>query len=138
MDCRDRILSNDYRDIITDYPIRLDPNEGLDICYVSIGGLFNIAYINRLGLPPIMDTLYEYQNTPKLYGLMQITGGETAGGAAGPGARRAEPFDPGSLVASGIMQVQRPPLALTGRGVVLCFIDTGIDYTNVSFRINQG
>ena len=64
--------------------------------------------------------------------------GETAGGTAGPASRSAEPFDPGSLVASGIMQVQRPPLALTGRGVVLCFIDTGIDYTEPVFRDENG
>ena len=39
--------------------------------------------------------------------------------------RVAEGFDPGSLIASGITQVQREPLNLTGRGVIVCVIDTG-------------
>lgn len=144
MDCRERILSNDYRDIITDYPIRLDPGEGLDICYVNVGNAYNLVYINRIGLPPLMETLYEYQNTPKLYGLMQITGGNADGGNAAGNLRQganqgsAEVFDPGSLVASGIAQVQRPPLSLTGRGVAVCFIDTGIDYTDPVFRDENG
>ena len=57
---------------------------------------------------------------------MQLSpSGETPPGAA--------PFDPASLIASGITQVQRPPLSLTGQGVILCFIDTGIDYQILCF-----
>lgn len=47
-------------------------------------------------------------------------------------------FDPNSLIASGITQIQREPLALTGRGVIICVIDTGIDYTNPAFRNPDG
>ena len=48
------------------------------------------------------------------------------------------PFDPKSLIASGITQVQRPPLNLTGQGVILCFIDTGIDYRDPAFLDETG
>ena len=68
---------------------------------------------------------------PKLYGLMQLSpSGETPPGVA--------PFDPADLIASGITQVQRPPLSLTGQGVILCFIDTGIDYQNPVFLDENG
>ncbi|MCL2172009.1 MAG: S8 family serine peptidase, partial [Defluviitaleaceae bacterium] len=44
-----------------------------------------------------------------------------------------------SLIASGILQVQqRPYLDLRGRGVIVGFIDTGIDYTQPSFLYEDG
>jgi len=44
-----------------------------------------------------------------------------------------------SLIASGILQVQqRPYLDLKGRGVLLAFIDTGIDYTKPAFIYEDG
>lgn len=131
MDCRERMISNNYRDIITDFPVSIDPREGLDACYINLDNIFNIVYINQTGLPPLMETPYEYQNTPKLYGLMQME----REGANGPAD---EVFDPNSLAASGIIQVQRQPLNLTGRGVLLCVIDTGIDYTDPVFRDEAG
>ncbi|MCL2704477.1 MAG: S8 family peptidase [Defluviitaleaceae bacterium] len=43
------------------------------------------------------------------------------------------------LNTSGIMQVQRHPyLYLRGNGVLLGFVDTGIDYTQASFRYEDG
>jgi len=44
-----------------------------------------------------------------------------------------------SLISSGILQVQqRPFMDLKGRGVLLGFIDTGIDYTKNAFRYEDG
>ena len=40
--------------------------------------------------------------------------------------------------ASCIPPVQRPPLSLTGRGVLMAVIDSGIDYENVVFRNEDG
>lgn len=37
-----------------------------------------------------------------------------------------------------IQPVQRPPLSLTGRGVLVAVIDTGIDYSNAVFRNEDG
>lgn len=125
MDCRDRILSNDYFDAITDFPMWVLENPVQDQCYVSIENFYNVIYFNRASLPNAQDYFFSYRSIPKLYGLMQ------EGGAAGG-------FDPNSLIASGITQVQREPLALTGRGVIICIIDTGIDYTNPVFRNEDG
>lgn len=130
MDCKEMILSEDTYDIITDFSASEflgDDNN----CYERIGEDFLILYLANLGIRnPKMD-FFPYHNMPKLYGLMQLSpSGETPPGAA--------PFDPASLIASGITQVQRPPLSLTGQGVILCFIDTGIDYQNPVFLDENG
>lgn len=125
MDCKDKILSNDFYDIIADFPLRRLESFNYDLCYVDVENTYNLIYINSVGIPNLLDNLYDYQNIPKLYGLMQDMG-------AMPG------FNPNNLIASGITQVQREPLSLTGKGVVMCFIDTGIDYTNEVFRYENG
>ena len=48
-------------------------------------------------------------------------------------------LDTESMDAAGIRQVQRQPyLGLTGRGVLIGFVDTGIDYTKDIFRYEDG
>ena len=130
MDCKEMILSEDTYDIITDFSASEflgDDNN----CYERIGEDFLILYLGNLGIRNPKIDFFPYHNMPKLYGLMQLSpSGETPPGAA--------PFDPASLIASGITQVQRPPLSLTGRGVILCFIDTGIDYRNPVFLDENG
>lgn len=119
MTCKDRILSNDYFDIIADFRLGYATSE-LDLCYVNVEGSYNIFYWNRNELPNPNEYFYNYRAVPKLYGLMQ------------------EYFSPDSLIESGITQVQREPLGLTGRNCVIVFIDTGIDYTNPLFRNPDG
>lgn len=125
IDCRDRILSNDYFDAITDFPVWVLETPIQDQCYVSIENFYNIIYFSRSGIANQQDYFFSYRSIPKLYGLMQESSA-TAG------------FDPNSLIVSGITQVQREPLALTGRGVIICIIDTGIDYTDSAFRNEDG
>ena len=129
MDCGSQklselILSENAYDIITDYPLEGLVQDG-SLCYVQVEGNYNIVYVDSPGLARREVTLPDYQNVPKLYGLMQLSPGQAA-------------FDPGNLITSGITQVQGPPLNLTGRGVVVCVIDTGIDYTNGAFRDENG
>lgn len=121
MDCREMVLSNNVYDYITDFPVGAVENYEPPFCYADVEGLYNIVYINRAGIPNSEVSFFQYQSTPKLYGLMQT--GE---------------FDPISLIASGITQIQRPPLSLTGEGVVICVIDTGIDYRNPVFLDESG
>lgn len=119
MDCRDRILSNNYFDVITDFPVRiLDENED-DLCYINIENLYNIVYLSETDIRNANDYIFDYRRVPKLYGLMQEE-------AVNRG------FDPNSLIVSGITQVQRAPLSLTGRGVVICVIDTGDGVSSLS------
>lgn len=116
MTCKERILSNEYADLITDYLVPIDMvMENLDYCRITVENQFNVSYVNRQQIPPISVSAYLYPQIPKLYGLMQ------------------EPFDSLALDSSGITQVQSPPLSLTGRGVILGFVDTGIRYTEEAF-----
>ena len=124
------ILSEDTYDIITDFSASEFLGDDND-CYERIGEDFLILYLGNLGIRNPKIDFFPYHNMPKLYGLMQLSpSGETPPGAA--------PFDPADLIASGITQVQRPPLSLTGQGVILCFIDTGIDYQNPVFLDENG
>ncbi|MBQ4536150.1 MAG: S8 family peptidase [Lachnospiraceae bacterium] len=125
MDCKTRILSDNYYDIITDYPLRTVDTDRYDLCSVGVDDFYHIVYVNRVGVPELIDDFFDYQNIPKLYGLMQTD-------------RVAAGFEPNVLVASGITQVQRAPLSLTGEGVVVCIIDTGIDYRNPVFLDGAG
>lgn len=71
MDCRDRILSNNYFDVITDFPVRiLDENED-DLCYINIENLYNIVYLSETDIRNANDYIFDYRRVPKLYGLMQ-------------------------------------------------------------------
>lgn len=132
MDCKEMILSEDTYDIITDFSASEFLQEGSD-CYESIGEEFLILYLSRLGIRSPDVDFFPYPNMPKLYGLMQLSPSD-----ASPQPPVETPFDPESLIASGITQVQRPPLNLTGQGVILCFIDTGIDYRDPAFLDETG
>ncbi len=125
MDCRDRILSNQYYDVITNFPVGMLEDAGLDFCRINIEGLYDAVYVSQTSIRNTTDYIFDYKAVPKLYGLMQT---EAVGRS----------FDPNSLIVSGITQVQRPPLSLSGRGTVICIIDTGIDYTDMAFRDSEG
>ena len=124
MDCKDIILSNDYYDVITDFPIQMLADGGESLCYSNIENLYNIVYYNRQQVQSAEDYFFAYRSVPKLYGLMQD--GPIEGG-----------FDPNSLIVSGITQVQRPPLSLTGRGCVVAVIDTGYRVIIMSSQQNH-
>lgn len=127
-ECREKILSEEYFDIITDFPVRPERTEGGDLCYINVENLFEIIYWNREQTGNPADYFFRHRSLPKLYGLMQegFSGGQQ------------ERFDPNSLIVSGITQVQREPLSLDGTGCVIVVIDTGIDYTSEVFRREDG
>lgn len=123
--CRERILSNQYYDIITDYPVYPNVPSMYDICLVDVDNLYSFVYLNREEVPEINQYFFAHRSLPKLYGLMQVN-------------EQSGYFDPESLIASGITRIQGEPLNLDGRGCVIVIIDTGIDYTNAAFRNEDG
>lgn len=124
--CREQALSNDYAELLLDYRMEDGEIPGGDYCTEEIDNQFSLLYINRADLPPISVSSFTYNSIPKLYGLMQ---NETAPGRV---------FDSLSLIRTGIVQLQRPPLSLTGSGVVIGFVDTGIRYDMDVFRRPDG
>ena len=133
MPCRATILSEDIYDYITDFPIEETTEPDSVICTEKINDIYDIIYVDNAKLPSLENNFFDYQGIPKLYGLMQIDGDAPIISRDG-----LQPFDPSALIASGIASVQGPPLNLTGFGTIVCFIDTGIDYTNPVFRDELG
>ena len=115
-DCREQVYSNDYFDFVVPYgeAYTVSPPE---TCIQRIDEDYDILYYEREGLPPLSLGAYSYSVIPKCFGLL----------------------DRSALESSGILQLQiQPALALTGRGVLMGFIDTGIDYTSPLFRYEDG
>ena len=120
---REKIVSNDYYDLITDFVLPGGVSGNLrDAVYQPVSGEIGISYVNRNDIPPMSVSNFTYPIIPSLYGLMQ----------------NAESFDPTPLIHSGITQIQGSALALTGRGVVIGFLDTGIRYEEEVFRNEDG
>ena len=128
MDCRDKIVSQDYLSLILDYPFQpeLLTEAGIDYCYAPVRGNLGVLYLDRSAVPSVSAANFSYRYTPQLYGL-----------GAFPD-RGANEFDARPLSESGILAVQLPPLSLTGAGVIIGIIDTGISYEAPVFRYSDG
>lgn len=109
MDCKEMILSEDFYDILVDYPIVLaQPGlSGIEHCFLELDGEFKILYVDSRAARPLSVAQYRYSYIPKCYGLLQLGG---------------------AYEESGIGAVQRPPLSLTGENILIGFIDTGVRY----------
>ncbi len=121
---REKIISNDYYDLIADYTLRKGMNDLEGTVYQPVNGEIGVAYVERSAVIPMSVSSFTYPVIPKLYGLMQDQQGKV--------------FDPTPLIRSGITQVQKGALNLTGRGVVIGFLDTGIRYEEEVFKNPDG
>lgn len=130
MTCKEKILSEDYMDLINYFTLPEGSVQGNDdvFCYIPINERFLSVYYSRAVLPPLEVSSYFYRYIPRLYGLMDLFMPEALD----------RNFDPQPLIRSGISFVQKEPLNLTGRNVILGFADTGIDYRNPVFRREDG
>ncbi len=131
MDCKTRILSDEYADMIVDFDLDEEylMNTAGDFCFTQIEDNLRIFYVNRNELPKLSVSDYRYLYLPSCYGLM-MDGGEITVGR--------NDFNTVALEDTGILRVQRPPLSLTGLGCVFACIDSGIDYNNPVFRRGDG
>lgn len=115
-DCVNQVYSNDYYDFIVSYDELVDvtfPGE----CIQRIEDNYDTFYFRREGFPPLNVNNYTYTAIPKCFGLLDQT----------------------ALDASGITRIQnQPTLLLKGEGVLIGFVDTGIDYQNPVFRRSDG
>lgn len=116
MQCKEGIYSNDYYNFIVRnsmYLLGYDPGE----CHIDLDQLFTIEYVPKEGLPPMSVGNYAYSSIPKCYTILSED----------------------ALDATGIVDVANlPGLALEGEGVLIGFVDTGINYQLPAFLKENG
>lgn len=113
--CREQILSEEYADYLVEYEQSIVnfPN----VCFSFVSPEFLIAHTPISNLTTSLIGTWGYSIYPRLFGLL----------------------DTGSLEASGITRLRNiPSLNLEGQGILVGFIDTGIDYTHSVFRRADG
>jgi len=116
--CSEQIISEDYADFIIEngrFPESFItiPN----FCYDAISNIYSVAYVPIESLPNNIIQQYTYSIFPSCFGLLQID----------------------SLDEAGISQIQNiPSLNLTGQGVLIGIVDTGIDYMHEAFKNADG
>jgi len=113
-DDRNRIISNDYADLIVQYSknqLELFNLQNETINYID--SKYAVVYLPADLVTQQFIHDKDYSVIPKLLGLLDTT----------------------SLDAMGVKRIQNiPNLALKGQGVLLGFVDTGIEYTNPIFK----
>jgi subtilisin family serine protease len=118
--CTQEILSEDYADFIVEYERSIDleeENTNINICYNRISTEFLVAHAPINQITTRLIGTWGYNIYPRLFGLL----------------------DTGSLEASGITRLRNnPSLNLTGQGILVGIVDTGIDYTHSVFRRADG
>lgn len=118
MDCSELIMSEDVMDFIFEsaHPLTYENGEITgETCNIQIDNNWMVGYA-RLAAGSRMNVAdIGYYPIPKLYGIMDTT----------------------SMDASGITAtLNQPFLNVQGQGVLIGFIDTGIDYTLDIFKFN--
>ena len=118
--CEEKIYSDDYYSALLDFwPFEEEMADILpEFCYMKISDNLGALVLDKKLLPPLSLADYTYRFLPKLYAPMQNIS-----------------FP---LLKSGILQVQQPPLGLTGKNVLIGIADSGIDYTLPAFRKEDG
>ncbi len=116
MECEEAVYSNDYYDFIMEYILETRSEPG-NSCVQKLDENFDILYLPREGNPPLSIKNYSYNAIPALYA----------------------PMDESALEVSGILRLQnQPTLGLKGQGVMIGFLDSGIDYESQVFRNSDG
>ncbi|NLG05679.1 MAG: S8 family peptidase [Clostridia bacterium] len=122
--CQEFIISEEYADFFTDF-VSNRPLATLgetETCIETITNEYGIVHAALDEIPPVNFENYSYSLIPNLYALVadfSVTGDV-------------------SQEESGIEQLKDSPLSLSGRGVMIGYLDTGIDISNDAFRYSDG
>lgn len=118
--CKEKILSEEYQDIIFEYSSTTDEVMQIyeDYCVQIAGFGYATLYVkNESTANEWYNGEYPYTAIPKLYGLMNTA----------------------PIESTGALRIQNQTgLMLDGSGVIIGFVDTGIDYRQNSFRKSNG
>lgn len=117
--CRDRIMSEEYADFITEYTASTEEfkDEYKEYCPQIVGYRYALVYERTDKVLPIEPQVYSYRSVPKLYGEM----------------------DTQAVESTGAIRLQKlPGLELDGSGVIVGIIDSGIDYMHPAFMYSDG
>ena len=119
MSCTINVASEEYADFITTYSS--SPEElirsGKASCIDFINHRFAVIHVPLSTILPLRLSTYTYPAVPKLYSLL----------------------DASAMEAAGILPASRiPAFSNQGEGVIIGFVDTGIDYTDPLFRFPDG
>lgn len=113
--CRERILSEDYRDFIVD-DFRTSFLSGIDpenLCLQNADFRYQCVYLSAAQVGSLTLEKYIYNSIPKCFA----------------------PLSADALEDAGILSIQNyPTLQLKGDNILIGFLDSGIDYTNPAFQ----
>ncbi|MCC2254349.1 S8 family peptidase [Ruminococcus sp. CLA-AA-H200] len=118
-ECRKQILSEDYRDFIGNHVRTPFFNSIMqqERCEQNAGFGYKCFYLPSDAADPVTLTRYSYNSIPKCYTPLSLE----------------------TLNQAGILPVQNyPTLQLKGSGILIGFLDSGIDYENSLFRNLDG
>lgn len=119
MSCTNSVASEDFADFIAPYfttPEEFIRSQGTD-CVDFVNSTLAVVYVPLSTVTPFTYTSYTYSAVPKLYSLLDVTSMDAAG----------------ITTASGL-----PALGNQGAGVIVGFVDTGINYMDPLFRNVDG
>lgn len=119
MSCTNSVASEDFADFIAPYfttPEEFIRSQGTD-CIDFVNSTLAVVYVPLSTVTPSTYTSYTYSAVPKLYSLLDVTSMDAAG-----------------ITAAG----ELPVLNNQGAGVIVGFVDTGINYTDSLFRNADG
>ena len=119
MACRNSVASEEFADFIAPYftsPENFMRSQGTD-CIDFVNSTLAVVYIPFSTITSFSYTSYTYSAIPKLYSLLDVTSMDAAG-----------------ITAAG----ELPVLNNQGAGVIVGFVDTGINYTDSLFRNVDG
>ena len=119
MSCTNSVASEDFADFIAPYfttPEEFIRSQGTD-CIDFVNSTLAVVYVPLSTVTPSTYTSYTYSAVPKLYSLLDVTSMDAAG-----------------ITPAG----ELPVLNNQGAGVIVGFVDTGINYTDSLFRNADG